>query len=98
MAFLRLEKVKWSHFFAKKAFQIQIVSEKAKNRTKNKQKTTKKRCFYRHFCLHSANGGHHLRNSANVAAPFAEFCKWCAPFPEMVRTVCGMKAKFGQGG
>ena len=45
MAFLRLEKVKWSHFFAKKAFQIQIVSEKAKNRTKNGQKITKRGVF-----------------------------------------------------
>ena len=72
-------------FFAKKAFQIQIVSEKAKNRTKNGQKTAKKRCFYWHFCPHSAKGAHHLRNSANGANKntsflwyFARFCPFFA--------------------
>ena len=42
MAVLRLEKVKWTDYFAKRAFHIQIVGGKAKNRTKNGQKPYKK--------------------------------------------------------
>ena len=46
MALLRLEKFNWTDFFfAKTAFHIQIVSEKAKNRTKNGHKRSKKGGF-----------------------------------------------------
>ena len=45
MVLLWLEKVNWTDFFAKTAFHIQIVSEKAKNRTKKRQKRPKKGGF-----------------------------------------------------
>ena len=65
-----LEKVKWSDFFAKKAFHIQIFREKARNRTKNGQNPPKK-AFLSATMLqllrNSANGEHHLRNSVNGA-------------------------------
>ena len=45
LAVLGLEKVNWTDFFAKMTFHIQIVSEKAKNLTKNGQKPSKKGVF-----------------------------------------------------
>ena len=50
MLLLRLEKVKYTDFFfAKRAFHIQIVSEKAKNGQKTGQKPYKKTCLF-HAC------------------------------------------------
>ena len=100
MAFLRLEKVKWSHFFLQKRhFKYKLSVKKQKRGQKMGKKPQKRGVFIgtsalipqtvRTICripqtvrTISGNGAHHLRNSANVAAPFAEFCKWCAPFAE----------------
>ena len=67
MALLRLKKINWTDFFCKNGIPYTNCQWKSKKQDKKRAKNHKKRCFYWHFCPHSANGAHRLRNSVNGA-------------------------------
>ena len=68
------------HFFCKKCISYTNSPWKSKKQDKKRAKNHKKRCFYWHFCPHSANGAHRLRNEGRGANKNTLFLRVFASF------------------